>query len=121
MNADELITELQDAVGDSLRTIAIGDADSETFSIAFMRDDIGALYSDSERQKIAHDLVLENLVEVRQEDLFEPLGDLQFTTRVFEHGINVIGWGGTRGAFIGLDPDETLIPTTIRACRTVFD
>lgn len=108
-------------MGDGLRTVATGDTDEESFEICYMRENIGALYSEEEREEILHDHVLENLVEVRQGGLFAPLGHLRFTSRMFEYGITVVGWNENAGVFIGLDPDETLIPTMIRACRSVFD
>jgi hypothetical protein len=74
MKTEILTDALQDAVGDGLRTVATGDTDEESFDIVYMREDIGALYSENEREEILHDLVLENLVEVRQEGLFAPLG-----------------------------------------------
>ncbi len=74
MKVESLTDVLQDAVGDGLRTVATGDTDEESFEICYMREDIGALYSEEEREEVLHDLVLENLVEVRQEGLFAPLG-----------------------------------------------
>jgi len=121
MDTERLTADLRDAVGDGLRTVATGNTVAESFDIAYMREDIDALYSPEERDEILHDLVLENLVEVRQEDLFAPLGGLEFTSRVFEHGINVVGWDGEEGVFVGLDPDTTLIPTTMETCRSVFE
>ncbi|WP_231184092.1 hypothetical protein [Haladaptatus sp. DYF46] len=121
MKTKALTDALRDAVGDGLRTVATGNIEEKSFDIVYMREDIGSLYSEEEREEILHDLVLENLVEVRQERLFAPLGDLQLTSRVFEYGINVVGWNENAGVFVGLDPDETLIPTTIRACRSAFD
>jgi len=112
--------ELREEIADGLRTVAVGDMTDREYSVVYMREDIERAYSEDEREEIFEEMVFEHISEARQTDLFSPLGSLQFTTRVFEDGINVVGWEDEVAVFVGLDPDESLIPTTIGACRRTF-
>ncbi len=92
----------------------------ESFDIVYMREDVGALYSPEERDEMLHDLVLENFVEVRQEELEHRSGVC--SSRVASSNTdNVVGWHGEKGVFIGLDPDTALISTTMETYRSVFE
>ena len=115
---DSFVGELEQKLDGGLRTIAVGQFEAESYDIVYIRDDIAAQYSEEMREQIFNDLVLENLVEVRQQDLFPPLGGLKYTARVFDGGINVIGWEEDKGVFIGLDDDVSLVEPTISACRS---
>ncbi|WP_134670719.1 DUF7522 family protein [Halorussus marinus] len=116
----ELTEALQTDVGDGLRTVAVGDLTDREYSIVYIRDNIDETYSEDMREEIFEEMVFEHISEARQTDLFPPLGSLEFTTRIFEDGINVVGWDEEVAVFVGLDPDPTLIPTTVEACRRAF-
>lgn len=115
--ADALTEALQSDLEDGLRAVAVADLSKKAYEIVYIRDDIAAQYTDEMRDEIFEEMVLENIAEARQTDLFPPLGRLRFTARVFEHGINVVGWDDDEAVFVGLDDDESRIPKAIAACR----
>ena len=119
--AEEYAGRLESALGDPLRTVAIGDLDHQLYEVVYMREDIGQLYPSEKRDEIFNDALLENVAERRQEELFSPLGRLNFTTRVFDGGINVYCWiDEDEAVFVGLGEEIGLIEPTISICRDVY-
>ncbi|WP_132057436.1 hypothetical protein [Halorussus amylolyticus] len=116
-HATDLANALESDIGDGLRTVAVGNVSERTYDIFYIRDDIDEMYTDEMREEIFGEMVLENIAEARQNDLFPPLGRLRFTARVFEHGINVVGWDENVAVFVGLDGDEELISQAVETCR----
>lgn len=115
--ATDVTESLQRELGDGLRTVACGNVPNREYDITYMREDIERLYSEEMRNDIVDEIVLENIAEARQTDLFPPLGRLRYTARVFEHGINLVGWKEDDAVFVGLDDDEELIPPAIGVLR----
>ncbi|MGB9986240.1 hypothetical protein [Salarchaeum japonicum] len=107
--------ELREQVGETLRGVVIADLRERDFDVIYMREDIWELYSDETQQEIFEDAVFEAMGMDHKEDLFEPLGGLEATVRVFEGGINVLAWTDDYGVFVGLGPDEDAIPSAVRA------
>lgn len=119
--AEEFAERLRSAIGEPLRTVAVGDLDAQAYEVTYMRDDIAELYPPETRDEIFRDALLENVAERRQEELFEPLGTLNFTTRVFDGGINVYCWiDETESVFVGLGEDIGYIEPVISICRDVY-
>lgn len=118
--AEGLTDALRSNLGDGLRTIAVGSIPDRDYEVTYIRPDVDDQYTDEMREDIFQDLVLERVAEGHQQDLFPPLGDLEYTVRVFEGGINIVGWRGEAVVFVGLDDDESLIPSAISACRQVL-
>jgi len=107
--------ELREQVGETLRGVVIADLRERDFDVIYMREDIWELYSDETQQEIFEDAVFEAMGMDHKEDLFEPLGGLEATVRVFEGGINVLAWTDDYGVFVGLGPEEDAIPPAVRA------
>ncbi|MDY6779652.1 MAG: hypothetical protein SV760_03725 [Halobacteria archaeon] len=114
---EALTRELREEFGEDARTVAVGNMTEEEYEVVYIRDEIDRLYPESKKEEIFKDVLLENISERRQEDLFEPLGDLKFTVRVFEAGVNVGAWRGDEALFVGLGPVEDEIPRVIEICR----
>ncbi|GAA0654849.1 hypothetical protein [Salarchaeum japonicum] len=110
---------LREDVGETLRGVAIADLRAREFDVIYMREDIWQLYSDETQQEIFEDAVFETMGMDRKEDLFEPLGGLEATVRVFEGGINVLAWADDHGVFVGLGPDEDAIPAAVRTANEI--
>ncbi|WP_135851659.1 DUF7522 family protein [Halorussus salinus] len=108
---------LRTNVGDGLRTVAVGRVPEEEYDVTYMRSDIDDLYTDEMRENILEEIVLEHIAEARKEGLFPPLGALEYTIRVFEEGINLVGWTDETAVFVGLDADPELIAPAVAACR----
>lgn len=117
LRTEALTDALRSDLGDGLRTVAVGDVPGREYDITYMRADIDELYTDEMREKIFEEIVLEHIAEARQKDLFPPLGGLEYTVRVFDDGINLVGWTDELALFVGLDDDESLIPPAVAACR----
>lgn len=113
----DLTETLQSDLGEGLRAVAVADLSDRSYEVVYIREDIDAQYTDEMREEIFEEIVLENIAEARQTDLFPPLGRLDFTVRVFERGINLVGWDSDEAVFVGLTDDESLIPAAIAACR----
>jgi hypothetical protein len=119
--AEEYAERLQSALGEPLRTVAVGDLEHQLYEVVYMREDIGELYPAEKRDEIVRDALLENVAERRQEELFSPLGALNFTTRVFDGGINVYCWiDEDEAVFVGLGEEIGLIEPTISICRELY-
>lgn len=119
--AEEYAERLQSALGEPLRTVAVGDLEHQLYEVVYMRDDIADLYPSEKRDEIVRDALLENVAERRQEELFSPLGELNFTTRVFDGGINVYCWiDEDEAVFVGLGEEIGLIEPTISICRELY-
>lgn len=100
---DELVTALQERVGDELRVVGHHDADS--WSVDYMREDVQSNYETDAVDEIADDLVLSQMGGGRQEELYE-LGSLEATVRLFDNGIVVhVPTGDHSGHLVSLDDD----------------
>lgn len=117
LRTEKLTDALRSDLGDGLRTVAVGNVPGREYEITYMRADIDELYTDEMRENVFEEIVLEHIAEARQEDLFPPLGRLGYTIRVFEKGINLVGWTDELALFVGLDDDESLIPPAVTSCR----
>ncbi|KTG08962.1 hypothetical protein AUR64_14230 [Haloprofundus marisrubri] len=115
-----LLTALQDETGDSLRTVAYGNFESREYNLLYADAETIQQYSAADIDAIVDDLALEQLAAERQTELYEPIGDLELTIRVFEEGINVLARGSetTPMLFVGLDGDERNLLPTISILRT---
>ncbi|MFW5930003.1 MAG: hypothetical protein ACOCT0_06270 [Halobacteriota archaeon] len=118
--ARRVTDRLKDEV-ETLRTVAVGDTESQEYELLFMREDIGRLYPEETRDEIFRDALLERIAERKQEELFDPLGSIEFTVRVFEGGINLLVWGDGDAMFVGLGPEEDAIPVVTDICRDFVD
>ncbi|MDY6817700.1 MAG: hypothetical protein SVG88_03485 [Halobacteriales archaeon] len=76
---------VNEEVGDALRVVAIGTVTDEgrSYSIPYAREDVISEYTESDREAILNDLILEAFHTDKQERLYQA-GDLQGTIRVFE-------------------------------------
>ena len=113
----DLREALRTELGECLRTVAIGRIDEREYDIVYMRDDIDEKYTDEMREEIFDEVVLESIAEDHQQDLFPSLGDLQYTIRIFDGGINLVAWRGDEAIFVGLDRDEALLGPAVAVCR----
>ncbi|MFP4632039.1 MAG: hypothetical protein ACLFMT_01210 [Halobacteriales archaeon] len=118
--ARRVTDRLKDEV-ETLRTVAVGDTESQEYELLFMREDIGRLYPEETRDEIFRDALLERIAERKQEELFDPLGSIEFTVRVFEGGINLLVWGEEDAMFVGFGPEEADIPLVTDICRDFVD
>ena len=116
-SAEALTEALRSDVGDGLRTVAVGDVPEREYDVAYMRPDIDELYTDEMRENIFEEIVLEHIAEARKEDLFPPLGGLEYTVRIYQQGVNLVGWTDETAVFVGLDPDPKLVAPTVAVCR----
>ncbi|MFC7081021.1 hypothetical protein [Halorussus caseinilyticus] len=116
-SAQALTDALSGALGDGLRTVAVGNVSVPEYEIIYMRPDIDELYTEEMRENILQEIVFEHIAEARNEDLFPPLAGLEYTVRIYEQGMNLVGWTDDTALFVGLDPDEELLPTAIEVCR----
>ncbi len=114
--AEDAAEQLQQEI-EGLRTVAVGDSDRQEYEVVYMRDDIAELYDEGTRDEIFRDVLLERIAEEKQEDLFQPLGELEFTVRAFEGGVNVLAWSDTEALFVGTGPYEEEIPTVMETAR----
>lgn len=81
---DELVDALRARVGDALRVVGRHDGDSWT--VAFVREDVRDSYGRNALDDIAGDLVLGGMESAQQESLYD-LGSLHATVRLFDDGI----------------------------------
>ncbi|WP_323190599.1 hypothetical protein [Halostella sp. PRR32] len=110
---DQCTSTLITDFGDALRLIGVGDGAADEFEIQYIRDDIAEQYSPPDRRELFDGAILEALMCERQEDLVQR-GELEYTIRVFERGINLLcRIGDRRMLFVGVDRDLSLIPATI--------
>ncbi|WP_336135933.1 hypothetical protein [Natronomonas amylolytica] len=108
------VPELRAELGGALRTVAVGDIEKREYEIRYMRSDVADQYSGEIQDRIFEDLVFEYVGSPAREDDFEPLGDLQFTTRTFENGHVVMCWGDDVLLYVTLDPSSYFVPPTMR-------
>lgn len=113
------VERLHEDLGDALRGVVLADIRDREFDVLYMREDVWDMYEEETQRDIFEDAVFEALGRQRQEDLFEPLGDLRSTVRVFDYGINVMAWEGRDGVFVGLGPDEDAIPPAVRTAEVL--
>jgi len=113
----ELKEELEEKLHD-LRTVAAGYTDEMEYEIYYIDPEIGKQYADRDRDEIMRDTVLESIAEKRKESLFE-LGSLNYTSRVFDDGINVLVWGDDSAIFVGMGPQVEDIPKVVEACESI--
>lgn len=111
----ELTDELEEYVHD-LRTVAVGYTQDMEYEIYYIDPEIGKQYADRDRDEIMRDTVLESIAEKRKESLFE-LGSLNYTSRIFDDGINVLIWGEDSAIFVGLGPQVEDIQKVIEVCE----
>ncbi|WP_135829075.1 hypothetical protein [Halorussus halobius] len=115
--SNALTDALHDAVGDGLRTVALVDVPDQEYELAHMRADIDEMYTGEMREDILEEVVFEHIAEARKEDLFPPLGGLEYTVRIYGKGINLVGWTRETAVFVGLDRDPELVPPAVSVCR----
>jgi hypothetical protein len=118
--ATEAVVEaLRERVGEHLRAVFYGDFREREYHVLHASTAVVEQYSAEDVEAIADDVALEWVAEARQGDLYEPIGELEVTVRVFERGINVVAWG--RGedptVFVGLDGDASALPATVDVLR----
>ncbi|QLD88062.1 hypothetical protein HWV07_03005 [Natronomonas salina] len=111
------VGELQSELGGALRTAAVGDVESGEYEVRYMRPDVEREYSRETQDRIFESLVFEYLGSPARESDFEPLGELQFTTRSFENGHVVMCWSDETLLFVALDGSEHFVPVTMRLLR----
>jgi len=113
----ELGDELEGVVHD-LRTVAAGYTEEMEYEIYYIDPEIGKKYADRDRDEIMRDTVLESIAEKRKESLFE-LGSLNYTSRIFDDGINVLIWGKDSAILVGLGPQTKDIQRVIEVCERI--
>ncbi|KTG11487.1 hypothetical protein AUR64_04340 [Haloprofundus marisrubri] len=103
-----LVEALKQALGESLRTVAYGDFRQREYNILYADPATFEQYSPEDIEEIADDVKLEEMAAKRQSDLYDPLGDLEMTIRVFGDGINVIARATGEGStiYIGIDGEK---------------
>lgn len=111
------VGEFQSELGHALRTVAVGDVENGEYEVLYMRPDVEREYTTETQDRIFEDLVFEYLGSPGLEADFEPLGELQFTTRSFENGHVVMCWNDELLLFVGLDGYEHFVPVTMRLLR----
>jgi len=120
-DAETHVEELRAELGDALRGVVLADIRDREFDVLYMRDDVWEMYEAETQQDIFEDAVFEALGRQRKEDLFDPLGELRSTVRVFDYGINVMSWQGRDGVFVGLGPDADAIPAAVETAHALAE
>lgn len=119
--AAALAERLRAELGGALRAVAIGDVQSETYEIGYMREDVRDAYAETDREAIFREIVMETIGKPQQARLFGELGEPRSTVRTFENGIYVIYWDADRFAFASFAPDVPMVPPVVRSCQEAFD
>ncbi|SFR61859.1 hypothetical protein [Halogeometricum limi] len=119
---DYFVESLETEVGEGLRGVFYGDFETRSYQVAYANPTVLDDYSSNDVEDIVDDIALEQLTARQQEKLYEPLGELEVTVRVFEGGINVMGWGTTEipTVYVGLDGDTANIRPATRLLRALF-
>ncbi len=114
-----LVEELRSIAGDGLRTVACGHFEEKEFRLLYVDPETIAEYTAAGVREIQQDVTLESLAAERQKDLYEPIGELEVTTRVFEDGANLMAWGyGEKpSVFVGLDDSVEHLTPAVEALR----
>jgi cobalamin biosynthesis Mg chelatase CobN len=113
-----LTDALREELGESLRTVAVGDVEARDYELTYIRDDVAALYDDEDVEAAFRAVAVERVGADIEDDLYEPLGRTESTIRTYENGINVLLWAADAGAvFVGLDDDPTRIPRVLSVGR----
>lgn len=116
----ELVDDLEEDVGDGLRSVAI--YDSGEYERLYVRADIDARYSDEERAALYNQIEIEGMGYSHFEGLFHT-GELECAIYGFEEAL-MFQFPGDEftGLFVTVDRDVTLNPESIiQTCSGVVE
>lgn len=116
----ELVTYLQEHVGDLLRSVLYYDADS--CELLYIRDDVADAYDERERADVRRDMRLEAIEKSHQEDLYNH-GSLNCTIRCFDDAIEMhFTHGELCGTAVALDGEAFAVQNTfVGACLDIMN
>lgn len=105
--------------------VGVGDAETLAFEQVYLREGAGAewadgLFSPEIQSEIFESVATENFFDIGEDDLRSPMGDLQFTDRIYEHAIVVVGWEDTETVVVTIERDVDDIPPTVRALEEIL-
>lgn len=112
----QLVHDLTDVVGESLRCVARYDRDG--YHVQYVRPDVERRYSDEEVEALHHDFILQSIGADHVEGLFHA-GDLHCSVFCFEHA-HVLHFvrGESEGFLVSMDATVgRSIPTVLSRCR----
>ncbi|WP_266076459.1 DUF7522 family protein [Haladaptatus caseinilyticus] len=106
----ELVSFLQDRVGDHLRSVLYYDDD--THELLYIRDDVADAYDERARVDVLRDMRLEAIEKAHQEDLYIH-GSLDCTIRCFDDAVEMhFIHGEARGTAVALDSEVFAVHNT---------
>lgn len=116
----DIVSTLQDEVGDALRSVAVYDENGYEFE--FIRDDVEGTYTIEEIEKVYDDLVIQGLSREFLEQLFHA-GQLQCSMYGFEEATMFHFTGGDySGLFVSIDRTRGLdLDAFISACKGAIE
>ena len=107
----DLVDDLGDVVGDGLRTVATYDRGE--YELQFIREDVGADYTDSEIANVYEQVEIEGMGYDHFEELFH-VGDLECAMYGFESALMFqFPRDSFTGLFITVDRDVTINPDAV--------
>jgi hypothetical protein len=107
-NADRLLARLEAEYGDAVRAVAT--YDHEGYTVHHVDEDAAARYSTAEMDAIYDDVVLADVEQPLQEELFDDLGPVRGKLRLFEDGTVAHFWPTETEAGLFLAFDATADP-----------
>ena len=116
---DTLVRNLREELGEDLRGVFWGNFAIETYTVAYIHEDVRAEYDSATVADMVNVLVDEQLRSHGFDELSHLLGEMEVTVRVFEQSTQLMAWDPhtERGVFVAVTADEEDIPPTIRALR----
>ncbi|GAD52704.1 hypothetical protein MBEHAL_1464 [Halarchaeum acidiphilum MH1-52-1] len=107
------VDDAREHLGDDLQAVVYGDVEEKEYSVAYARTGFGERQEIEEVSNVVEEHTLERIEVPYQESLHPTLGDLEVTIRVYEEGINVLGWGWNGESslvVVYLDRDASALP-----------
>ena len=98
-----LVDSLQSEYDEALRAVATYDRDG--YELHYTSSDIDANYSESSIEDIYDNVVLQDIAQPLDEDLFSDMGDVRGRLRIFEDGTVAHFWPSEdeEGVFLAFD------------------
>ena len=99
----QLVERLQSTYDNTLRVVATYDPDG--YELHYTSQDVDANYSQSNIDDIYDDVVVQDIAQPFQEDLFSDMGDVRGKLRIFEGGTVAHFWPSEdrKGVFLVFD------------------
>lgn len=102
---EELLTRLQDACGGSIRAVATYNRDG--YTIHYATEEIQSEYSEEDMDVIYDDVILEDVEQPLQEQLFDDMGTVEGKIKIFQDGTVAHFWPTEKkdGVFVSFAAD----------------